>query len=94
MPKDNDDRFYHGRKNDRSFISVQDEFHCIVEHVVNNRKNVVHGYFQLQCLKKHVTDLSDPAIDSSNILFPQKPDQMTMKMLTPRTLIILRNLSV
>ncbi|GFQ99340.1 ATP-dependent DNA helicase [Trichonephila clavata] len=32
-------------------------------------EKVVHGYFHCQSLRKHVSDLSDPVIDSSNVLF-------------------------
>ncbi|KAL4092454.1 hypothetical protein QTP88_026955 [Uroleucon formosanum] len=80
VPKDNDNRFYHGRKNDTSIISLQDEFRRLslntlskigrtILDFMNDRKKLSMVTFNCQSLRKHVSDLSDPAIDSSNILF-------------------------
>ncbi|XP_039961403.1 ATP-dependent DNA helicase pif1-like [Bactrocera tryoni] len=80
VPKDNDNRFYHWRKNDISIISLQDEFRRLslntlstigrtILDFMNDRKKLSIVTFNCQSLRKHVSDLSDPAIDSSNILF-------------------------
>ncbi|XP_049305794.1 uncharacterized protein LOC105227464 isoform X10 [Bactrocera dorsalis] len=80
VPKNNDNRFYHGRKNDTSIISLQDEFRRLslntlstigrtILDFMNDRKKLSMVTFNCQSLRKHVSDLSDPAIDSSNILF-------------------------
>lgn len=79
VPKDNDKRFYHGRKNDTSIISLQDEFHRLslntlstigraVLEFMNDRKILSIVTFNCQSLREHVLDLSDPVMDSCNIL--------------------------
>ncbi|GFY58186.1 ATP-dependent DNA helicase [Trichonephila inaurata madagascariensis] len=77
VPKDNDNRLYHGRKNDTSIISLQDEFRrlslntlsTIGRTILDDRKKLSMVTFNCQSLRKQVSVLSNPVTDSSNILF-------------------------
>ncbi|GFW04546.1 ATP-dependent DNA helicase [Trichonephila clavipes] len=79
VPKDNDNRFCHGRKKNTSIISLQDEFCRLslntlstigrtILDFMNGRKKLSMVTFNCQSLRKHMSDLSDPVRDSSNIL--------------------------
>ncbi|GFQ71012.1 ATP-dependent DNA helicase [Trichonephila clavata] len=71
VPKDNKNRFYHGRKKDTSIISLQGEFQGLslntlstigrtILDFINDRKKLSMVTFNCQSFRKHVSDLSDP----------------------------------